>query len=63
MRAISFGAGAVDDRRSRRDRRRVGGGKMRKATATRDLMAKVFPDRELKYVALGAGGKLEVRVV
>ena len=29
----------------------------------RDLKAKVFPDRELKYVALGAGGKMEVRVV
>ncbi len=27
----------------------------------RDLKAKVFPDRELKYVALGAGGKMEVR--
>jgi cytolysin-activating lysine-acyltransferase len=28
----------------------------------RDLKAKVFPDREIKYVALGAGGKMEVRV-
>ncbi len=27
----------------------------------RDLKAKLFPDRELKYVALGAGGKMEVR--
>jgi len=29
----------------------------------RDLKAKVFPDRELKYVALGAGGKMEVRAM
>ena len=29
----------------------------------RDLKAKVFPERELKYVALGAGGKMEVRAM
>ncbi len=29
----------------------------------RDLKAKVFPERELKYVAIGAGGKMEVRAV
>ena len=29
----------------------------------RDLKAKVFPDLELKYVALGASEKMEVRVM
>ncbi len=28
----------------------------------RDLKAKVFPEHELKYVALGAGGKMDVRM-
>ncbi len=36
---------------------------MRKTEMVRDLKAKVFPERELKYVALGAGGRMEVRVV
>jgi hypothetical protein len=35
---------------------------MGEAGMVRDLKAKVFPERELKYVALGAGGKMEVRV-
>ncbi len=29
----------------------------------RDLKAKVFPDREVKFAARGAGGKMEVRIV
>jgi hypothetical protein len=36
---------------------------MREAKVVRDLRTQVFPDRELKYVALGAGGMMEVRVM
>lgn len=49
--------------RSRRDRRSEGRRGLWEAEMVRDSTAKVFPDRELKHVALGADGKMEVRVV